>query len=412
MDNKRLLLKNTLMLYLLTFSGYLFSFLTVPYQTRILGPEIYGKLGFAQACSVYVQLFLDFGFLLSGTEDAANHREEPEALSQILSAVTVSKLLLGAVVFGAVAALCLFVPIFREDWLLHVLFFLSAFMGALLPDFLYRGIERMDAITYRTVVVKLFFTGAIFVFLRSKEDYYAVPILNALGGLGACVWAYWDVRRMGVKMVTVKASFVRKTLRRSASFFLSRIATTVYGATNTVILGLIAPAGGTLGYYTSAEKLMTTARSAVSPIADSLYPYMVRNRDFTLVKKLLLVLMPVILAGCTVVGIFAEPFCVLMFGAEFRESGALLRRLMPVVVMALPTYVFGFPVLSPLGLARYANLSVIAGAIVHGVQLALLYLLGALDAPAICVATCVTEAVILTIRMGVVLKYHKAGGKP
>lgn len=411
MNHKRRLLKNTLMLYILTFSGYLFSFITVPYQTRVLGPEVYGKLGFAQACSVYVQLFLDFGFLLSATEDVANHREEPEVLSKILSAVTAGKLLLGAAGFAVVTAACVFVPIFREDRLLHGLFFLSAFANALLPDFLYRGLEKMDAITCRAVAVKLFFTGAVFVFVRSQADYYAVPVLNALGGLGACAWAYLDVRRSGVRLVTVKAHDVRKTLRRSASFFLSRIATTVYGATNTVILGLIYPVGSTLGYYTSAEKLMTTARSVFSPIADSLYPYMVRNRDFGLLKKLLLVMMPVIIAGCTLVWFFAESFCVLIFGEEFRESGLLLRLLLPVVALSLPTYVFGFPVLSPMGLARYANLSVIIGAAVHAAQLAALWALGLLDVRAICIATCVTEAVILTIRVAVVLKYHKAGGK-
>lgn len=412
MDHKRLLLKNTLMLYLLTFSGYLFSFLTVPYQTRILGPEIYGALGFAQACSVYAQLFLDFGFLLSATEDAANHREEPEVLSGILSAVLGGKLLLGAAGLAVMTMLCAAVPVFREDWLLHELFYLSAFSNALLPDFLYRGLEKMDAIAYRTVAVKLFFTAAVFVFLRSEADYYAVPILNALGGAGACAWAYADVRkRLGVKLVRARGRDVYLALRRSAPFFLSRIATTVYGAANTVILGLIAPMGGTLGYYTSAEKLMTTARSAVSPIADSLYPYMVKNRDFALVKKLLLILMPLIIAGCTLVGIFAEPFCAVLFGEEFRESGALLRLLLPVVAVSLPTYVFGFPVLSPMGLAGYANTSVVAGAVVHGVQLAVLYLIGSLNVRTVCAATCVTELVILGIRVAVVLKNRKTGGK-
>ena len=89
----------------------------------------------------------------------------------------------------------------------------------------------------------------------------------------------------------------------------------------------------------------------------------------------------------------------------------LLRLLLPVVGLSLPTYVFGFPVLSPMGLARYANLSVIIGAAVHAAQLAALWALGLLDVRAICIATCVTEAVILTIRVAVVLKYHKAGGK-
>ena len=36
-----------------------FSFITVPYQTRVMGNEIYGKIGIATALMMYFQLFLD-----------------------------------------------------------------------------------------------------------------------------------------------------------------------------------------------------------------------------------------------------------------------------------------------------------------------------------------------------------------
>ena len=51
MRNKehKVLATNTIMLYVLTLSNYVFSLLTVPYQTRVLGPELYGIIGFAIA---------------------------------------------------------------------------------------------------------------------------------------------------------------------------------------------------------------------------------------------------------------------------------------------------------------------------------------------------------------------------
>ncbi len=80
------------------------------------------------------------------------------------------------------------------------------------------------------------------------------------------------------------------SLKRSSTFFYSRIATTAYSALNTVILDMISASGATVGYYSSADRLITTGRSALSPISDSLYPYMVKNRDFKLVRKILLIL--------------------------------------------------------------------------------------------------------------------------
>lgn len=407
-NNKRVFFKNTVMLYILTFSGYVFNFITVPYQTRILGPEAYGLLGFAQSCAIYIQLVLDFGFVLSATEDVSRHRDDPAALSRIMSAVLACKLLLGAVSLAVVVILCSTVSRFRQDPALYIAYFVSTFINSLLPDFLYRGVEKMSAITYRAVSVKLFFTVAIFLVLKNRDQYYVVPILNALGALGACVWTYWDVyHRIGAKFVRVKWQEAWATLKRSSGYFWSRIASTVYGATNSVIVGILYPTGSTLGYYTSAEKLMSTARSAFSPIADSLYPYMVKNRDYKLVKKMLCLLMPPILLGCAAVWIFAEPFCVLLFGEEFRETAPLLRLLMPVIAISLPTYIFGFPILSPLGLAKYANISVIIGAIVHACMLCTLYLTGYLTVQSICIATCITEFLILTIRISVVVKNRR-----
>lgn len=406
MDNKKsVLMKNTVMLYILTFSNYFFGLITVPYQTRILSPEIYGIVSFAQAFSVYIQLILDFGFILSATEDIAKNKDDKEYQSKILSAVLWCKLILGILCFTVVSVLCLSVEKFNANALLFQLFFFSTLINSMLPDFLYRGNEKMSAITYRTVAVKLFFTVCIFVFLKDKSQSFVIPLLNALGAIGSCIWTYYDVyHKLGVRFVKVAPSYVWGTLKRSAGFFVSRIASTVYGAANTLVLGFWFPEGSALlGYYTSAEKLMTTAKSAFSPIADSLYPYMVKNKNYKLIKKIMLVLMPLIFIGCVVLWIFAEPFCVLFLGKEYAASAEIFRVFIPVILITLPNYVLGFPVLSPLGLAKYANISVVVGAVIHAVQLLILFISGTMNAVNVGIATCITEAVILIFRVMVIV---------
>ena len=410
MDKKKnTLMKNTVMLYILTFSNYFFGLITVPYQTRILSPEIYGVVSFAQAFAVYIQLILDFGFILSSTEDVAKNREDKQKQSQILSAVVLCKLILGVACFAVVSVLCLSVERIKANALLFMLFFFYTLFNSMLPDFLYRGNEKMSAITYRTVAVKLFFTICIFVFLKDKSQSYLIPTFYALGAIGSCIWTYIDVyKNLGVRFVKVKASFVWETMKRSSTFFLSRIATTVYGAANTLILGFWFPTGSALlGYYTSAEKLMTTARSAFSPIADSLYPYMVKNKNFKLVKKIMLLLMPVIFVGCVVLWFIAEPFCVLVLGEEYAASAEILRIFIPVIFITLPTYVFGFPMLSPMGLTKYANYSIFAGTGFHVVGLLVMFATSNVSGPNFAKLTLITECIILIFRVLVVLKNRK-----
>lgn len=50
------LLKNTIYLYVLSFSTQLLYLITIPYQTRVLGAQNYGYIGFAVSLMSYVQL--------------------------------------------------------------------------------------------------------------------------------------------------------------------------------------------------------------------------------------------------------------------------------------------------------------------------------------------------------------------
>ena len=148
-SNKGVLLQNTVMLYLLTFSNYFLSLVVVPYETRVLGVEVFGVLGAATAIMVYFQLVVDFGFLLSGTQEVAKSRDDPAAVSRIFTATTLAKLLLIAVSLAVLMLLCQVIPAWRERQTLYLLFFCGPAVNSLIPDYLYRGLEKMSALPPR-----------------------------------------------------------------------------------------------------------------------------------------------------------------------------------------------------------------------------------------------------------------------
>lgn len=228
--------------------------------------------------------------------------------------------------------------------------------------------------------------------------------MNLIGNLGAVIGVYIHLKKkMGIRFEKVSISQVLNTFKKSSTFFYSRIASTVYSATNTFILGfLYGESSPIVGYFSTADKLITTGKQAITPVTDSLYPYMVSHKDFKLAKKLLLIGTPVLTAGCIFLAVFAEPICVILFGEAFRESSQYLRLLVPIVWCAFPGMMFGFPILSPMGLSKYANISNIIGAIVQIVLLVIIYLCGMLDATSICIATCITEVLTVSFRVLVV----------
>ncbi len=400
------LLKNTVMLYILQFSTYLLALLVAPYQTRVLGAEVFG--GYLEASSsiiIYFQLIIDFGFLLSATEEVSRKREDKQLLGKIFTSVTFAKITLALASFIVLYSLCQIIPAWKQKETILILTFIASFLNSMIPDFLYRGLEKMSAITVRTVCIKVFFTAAIFIFLKRPEDVWVVPVLNIIGNGVALVVAYIHViKGLNIKFTLIRVKDVFKQLKRSSVFFFSRIATTAYTALNTVILDIITKSGAATGYYTSANKLITAGKNGLSPVADSLYPYMAKHKDFKLVKKVLLLFEPVIFIGCAVVFIFAEPFCVWFFGEEFREAGNVLRAMLPVGVVILPSYTFGFPMMTAMGISKHANYSTIFGSVFHIILLGVLYFTGNMNMMTLALSVSCTETVILIYRVVVIFK--------
>lgn len=65
---KNKLIQNTSMLYLLSAAKMLFPFLTFPYLTRVLSVDGYALIVYVKAVMQYMQLWVDFGFILSATK--------------------------------------------------------------------------------------------------------------------------------------------------------------------------------------------------------------------------------------------------------------------------------------------------------------------------------------------------------
>lgn len=404
-EKARKLASNTLMLSILSFSGYFLALVTLPYQSRILGPELFGMVSFAMAFGIYFQLVIDFGFTLSATEQVAKHLHDKDRVSKIVSAVTWNKVFIALLSLCALLLLCVWVKPFNQDPLLYFFFAMSYIFIALIPDYLYRGMENMKAITVRTVAIRAVSIGLIFIFLRGPSDYYAVPVSMMLGNMAAFGYTLWDIHRKEIRLTRVSFREFSDTLKQSSLFFYSRIATNIYSASNTFVLGLVySPASHAVGFFTSADKLTSAAKFSLTPLVDSLYPHMVKNKDFRLVKKILLVFVPIITVICTIVWIFAYDICAIIFGPDFRGAGEYLRWLLLTAVVAFPSMVLGYPTLSPMGLARFANLSVIGASVVHITQLLLLFATGRLTVVTVCIATIITESIALLLRVIAVLK--------
>lgn len=404
------LIENTIMLYILTFSNAVLGFVTQGYQTRILGMENQGILDAARYATNFLQIFIDFGFIMSATAKISQHRDDKKYLNRTLTCVVSAKCIFMLISF------CILQFILKPtmsidapgEYLAYFFYLLYVCMVALLPDFMYRGLEQMSAITVRAVLVKTFATCMVFIFVKTPEDFWKVPMLSAIGNGAATLFVYWHLfTKVGLRFAKVSIKDIWKEICEAAQFFLSKVASSINSNLNGLLLKGIAGVTAT-ALYGRADTVINAARMGMSPIADSLYPHMMKHRNFKLIKKAMLLIYPIILAGCAVVFIFAEPLLNIWLGAEAGTQVVLpLRLLIPVAVCAYPNYILGYPTLGAMNLAKYANISVAFGTVIYLLGVAVSYFTVGINLVTLCVFTSLTEFSILAFRVTVIVINRK-----
>ena len=182
---RKRLAENFLSLSGLQAVNYLLPLITLPYLVRVLGPEKFGLIVFAQSFIEYFIILTDYGFNLSATREISIHRNNKEKVCEIFSSVMTVKFLLGTLSFIILALILIFIPKFRNDQLIYLFTFGMVLGNILFPVWFFQGMERMKYITILNIIAKGIFTVCIFIFIRKMADYPYVPLINSMGFLVA-----------------------------------------------------------------------------------------------------------------------------------------------------------------------------------------------------------------------------------
>lgn len=410
LENEKKLVKNTFFLYLMQISNYVFPLLTFPYLTRVLGAEKYGVVVFSNAVMQYFTLFVEFGFLLSATNLCSQFRQDKDKLGHVTFGVIYAKSLLALLAGSVLVILCIFASNFRNNVSFFIFSYIGVCLTIFLPDFLFRGIEEMSILTYRVLFSKLVYTILIFVLVRKPENFVFVPVATIGSNIIAVVLTWYEVKRKNYICKTkIAMEDVLLYLKESGTFFFSRVAVSLYTTLNTVVLGFKF-SDVAMGQYGVANNLINTGRSFISPISDSMYPYLVKNKNYSLVRKLIFIIEPIIILGCVVIYILAELIIRIVCGEGYEQAVPVLRAMLPLVIISLPTYLLGYPVLGALGKVKVANTSVMIGSVFHAVGLVVLYFfMNRLNFITISLLTVCTEMIVFGIRMFLIIGELKRG---
>ena len=195
------LAENFTYLSILQIAGYVLPFITIPYLSRVIGVDGFGKIAFASAIIAWIQTFVDWGFGYSATRDVAKNRDNKDIVSSIYSNVLWAKSFLALIGFLILGVLIFTIPLMRENAVVLLFTYLLIPGYILFPDWFFQGMEKMKYSTLFNLAIKLAFTIAIFFVIKTKEDYIYQPLLTSLGFIVSGIIAYFIIRnKWGVRL--------------------------------------------------------------------------------------------------------------------------------------------------------------------------------------------------------------------
>lgn len=143
-----------------------------------------------------MQIFLDYGFTLSGTKAIAESGDNVKTIRTNTSCLAILRGFLCTVGAVVIVVITPFLPIMAANPLYVVLAYVGVCFKATLPDFVFQGLEDMSIITERFVGSQIISTILIFALIHRPSDLLFVPIFEGLASLIAFAWSWDNVIRV------------------------------------------------------------------------------------------------------------------------------------------------------------------------------------------------------------------------
>lgn len=316
--------KNFFWNLLLNISGYLYSFLTFPYITRVLGAESLGIANFAMSVVDYAILFSSLGITTIGIRYIAQNANDGEKRNDVFNGLVSTHLLMSLALLVAYVLCVYFLPQLEEHKQLYWVGALKILLNVFLVEWLFQGMQDFRYVTLRTLFIRTLYIVGIFVFVRDSNDYDAYFYVT-ISQIAINALVNWRYSKRYVHFNFCICRF-REYLFPVFSMGVDKILLSFYATFNVLFLGFCC-GNASVGYYTTATKLYTLLLSVIVAFNGAFVPYLntlysqddlsnFRNVVVKSVELICMIAIPIIVAGI----ILAPQIILLVAGSGYERA--------------------------------------------------------------------------------------------
>lgn len=305
-----------------------FPLISATYLSRVLAPSGVGQVAYAQNVVSYFLMFAVLGIPEYGTREVAKVQYERNQLDKLFSELLLINFLSTSI--GVIAYYAFVYLLFPTDNKLYLIIGLQLLFNYFNIDWLYQGREAYVYITRRSILVKVLSLVAMFVFVKSEEDYISYALILCLGT--GCNYLFNVVHARRSVSLTLRNLHIKRHLPPILTLMVSVVAASLYSKVDITMLGWL-DSTTSVGYYTNANKVVGIALTFVTALSAVFLPrlsYVYQNdraryREYlTLGLKIVLTLA---IPSCAGLILIADNLVVVMFGELFVPAALTVKIL-------------------------------------------------------------------------------------
>lgn len=314
----------------------LFPIITFPYISRVLQTENYGKVNFGNSIITYVTLFAALGLTNYAIREGARIRNDKKAFQTFANQVFTINCITTLTAYLVFFLLIIFVPKLHSYWLLLLIQSISVILTTLGADWINSIYEDFLYITIRYIVVQIFSIIAMFIFVRTPDDYIVYAGIHVFANAGANISNFFHIRKYTHLRLTRKMNF-KTHIKPMLMLFCNSLSVQLYINSDITLLGILMN-DTVVGIYSAAVKIYNIMKQLLNAVIVVIIPRVSallgenKLKEYnSLLEKVFHALISIIMP--IIVGIFMLSYEIIaLIGGESYASGHWALRILSIAL--------------------------------------------------------------------------------
>ena len=303
--------------------------LTVPYISRILGPENIGEYSYTFAIANYFCMFGLLGSSVYGQLEVSKSRDDRKKTSMVFSTIIYSR-----IITMSIALIFYWIFIFFQIDNNKLYIVLIVFLASQIIDiaWFFQGMEKFDITVSCNVFAKLVSIICIFWFVKEQDDLILYAGLINGASLFGNILMWINVKKY-VSFYKIPFKSILTNVKYNLTFFIPTIATMIFGSLDKCMIAWITKSNFENGYYEQANKIYNMMVALITSLTTVMLPrvaYLWQKNYFDaklqsylvkVVRCVSMITFPIAIGMLIVAGDFVPIF----FGIGYEKCIILIR---------------------------------------------------------------------------------------